>query len=274
MIAMTMSRPALLVLLALGIGMAGCNWGGDEAAAAGKPAQPVAGAGSPVVLVELFTSQGCSSCPPADRLLGELPAAVDGVQVLPLAFHVDYWNDLGWRDPFSSAQWTQRQEGYAKSIAEGRIYTPQLVVQGREHVVGSKRGEVLDLIRRAAGAKQSARIKATSAPRADGIAVSVDASLGGAGRADAWVALVENSLATKVARGENQGRALVNHFVVRRLARAFQVEGGAARAGQVTLALDPSWRRDHLSVTVFLQDPDSRAVLAAASAGSAAAARR
>jgi hypothetical protein len=266
MTAMTMSRPALLALLALGIGVAGCNWGGEEAMAGG-PARPVAKAGSPAVLVELFTSQGCSSCPPADRLLGELPAAVEGVQVLPLAFHVDYWNSLGWRDPFSSAEWTDRQEGYARSIASGRIYTPQLVVQGREHVVGSKRGEVLDLIRRAAADRPSARIKATASSGKRDIAVSVDAALGGrARRADAWVALVENSLATRVARGENQGRALVNHFVVRRLARAFRVEGDAARAGDVTLAVDPSWRRDNLAVTVFLQDPDSRAVLAAATA--------
>ena len=146
---MTIQRAALLAVIAIGgPPVAACGWGGEDAAAA--PATSTAKATDPAVLVELFTSQGCSSCPPADRLLGELPAAVDGVQVLPLAFHVDYWDDLGWRDPFSSADWTARQNGYARSLGAGRIYTPQLVVQGSADVVGSDRGGAVELIRRAA----------------------------------------------------------------------------------------------------------------------------
>jgi hypothetical protein len=265
---MTMNRAALLALIAAGgAPVTACGLGGDDAAAA--PAASTAKATDPAVLVELFTSQGCSSCPPADRLLGELPAAVGGVQVLPLAFHVDYWDDLGWRDPFSSAEWTARQNRYARSLGAGRIYTPQLVVQGRADVIGSDRGGAVELIRQAAHAPAArGHIQATATAGADRVAVSVDAGLaGGAGaRADAWVALVESSLATRVARGENQGRALMNHFVVRRLVKALSLEAGASRRGDVALALEPGWRRDHLGVTVFLQDPSSLAVLAAGSA--------
>ena len=239
---------------------AGCG-SGEEAAAAPNPSGQ-----SQAVLVELFTSQGCSSCPPADLLLGQLPEVVDGIQVLPLAFHVDYWDGLGWRDPFSSADWTERQNLYARAIASGRLYTPQLVVQGSAHVVGSDRKGAADLIRAAARRQPTARVQATAKAGRDRMTVSVDASLGRGPAADAWVALVESGLATRVARGENQGRALDNHFVVRRLVRAFRLEPGASRRGDVALALDPSWRRDRLAVTVFVQEPDSLAIVGAAAA--------
>jgi hypothetical protein len=271
MVAMRMIWPAAMSLLTLGALGAGCRWGGEEAAAAGASARPAAASSGPAVLVELFTSQGCSSCPPADRLLGALPGEVDGVQVLPLAFHVDYWDDLGWRDPFSSAAWTARQNRYAHALGAGRIYTPQLVVMGTADVVGSDRGKAIDLIRKAAGRPASgARIQATTASGQQALTVSVDAALGaakpGPARADAWVALVENGLATMVARGENQGRGLVDHFVVRRLTRAFTVEAGRPRRGDVELALESTWRRDRMAVTVFLQDEKDLAVLAAAAA--------
>src|SRR6266545_881299 len=140
-------RAALLVLaLAAPAAAGGCDPGGGDAAAA----TPAPAGARAAVVVELFTSQGCSSCPPADRLLTRLPGSIDGVLVLPLAFHVDYWDDLGWRDPFSSADWTARQKRYAAAIAGGHVYTPQLVVQGREDMVGSDRGAVEDAIRRAA----------------------------------------------------------------------------------------------------------------------------
>jgi hypothetical protein len=268
---MPMIRAATLALLTLGVLCAGCGWGGEDAAAG--PSTRAAASSGPAVLVELFTSQGCSSCPPADRLLGVLPGEVDGVQVLPLAFHVDYWDDLGWRDPFSSAAWTARQNRYAHALGAGRIYTPQLVVMGTADVVGSDRARAIELIRQAAREPASgARIQATTTASAgkQALTVSVEAALGtgkpGLARADAWVALVENGLATKVGRGENSGRGLVDHFVVRRLTRAFTVEAGHPRRGDVELALEPTWRRDRMAVTVFLQDGRDLEVLAAAAA--------
>ena len=270
---MTMIRAAAMPLVTLGALCAGCGLGGEDAAAS-PSARPAAASSGPAVLVELFTSQGCSSCPPADRLLGVLPGEVDGVQVLPLAFHVDYWDDLGWRDPFSSAAWTARQNRYAHALGAGRIYTPQLVVMGTADVVGSDRAKAVELIRQAAREQASgARIQATTEATTAGkqaLTVSVDAALGtgkpGLARADAWVALVENGLATKVGRGENSGRGLVDHFVVRRLTRAFTVEAGNPRRGDVELALEPTWRRDRMTVTVFLQDGRDLEVLAAAAA--------
>src|SRR5262245_2326035 len=108
--------------------------------AAGDPRSRRIDPGAPVV-VELFTSQGCSSCPPADRLLGELvrDGAIADRPVIALSFHVDYWNRLGWTDPFSRPAWSARQQAYADAMRDGRVYTPQLVIAGRSHVVGSRR---------------------------------------------------------------------------------------------------------------------------------------
>lgn len=266
-----MTRVALLLAAVAASGLSSCR-GRDEAAAAPARASTsdrTAARPTGAVLVELFTSQGCSSCPPADRLLGQLPSSVDGVEVLPLSFHVDYWDDLGWRDPYSSAEWTARQRRYSSVVAGGRVYTPQLVVQGAADVLGSDRDDAVEAIRAAARAERGGRIEARATESATGnqrLSVAVEAEIDGAARADALVALVESGLSTKVARGENGGRALANQFVVRRLVKAFALERGGVRRGEVHLDLDPAWRRDRLAVTVFLQDPASLRVLAAASA--------
>ncbi len=114
------------------------------------------------VVVELFTSQGCSSCPPADAFLGELARRED---VLALGFHVDYWNYIGWRDPFSSPSHSQRQQDYARRFGENRVYTPQMVVDGRAEFPGGKRGTAFAEIERAARRpKAEARAPPVSAP--------------------------------------------------------------------------------------------------------------
>jgi hypothetical protein len=253
-LAATLATAVAVVFGASGIGT---GMGGGKAAAGGA-ANPV--------LIELFTSQGCSSCPPADQLLARLPAEVNRVEVLPLAFHVDYWDDLGWRDPFSRAEWTARQRGYAHAIADERVYTPQLVIQGGAHVVGSDRAGAVAAIRAAAARPAGARIAATASGR-DRITVAVDAGLDPTSRAArVWVAVVESGLSTRVERGENRGRTLANPSVVRHLVEAFAIEAGRSRRGQVTVQVDPAWRRDRLSVIVFLQQPDTLRILAAARA--------
>jgi len=228
--------------------------------ATGRPAAPE----HPVILAELFTSQGCSSCPPADRLLSSIrDLAGDGAEVIPLAFHVDYWDDLGWKDPFSAAEWTERQRRYALRVSGGRVYTPMLVVQGRAHMVGSSQGEIEAALRRAA---RDPATGATIAAHASSPGkLTVDAAAGGA-RATAFVALVESGIDTTVERGENQGRVLRNDFIVRRLSRAFDLAANARKSETVDLALDPSWRRDRVVVVLFLQDPESLAIQAAARA--------
>ena len=244
----------------------------DPAAAAGSdpaPANPTAG---PVV-VELFTSQGCSSCPPADRLLtrlGDDPKLA--TQVFPLAFHVDYWNYIGWTDPFSSARWSERQRSYARAFGSNRVYTPELVVDGTTDCVGSQENLVYRKIHQALARTPAGRVDLRLAPGSgpNELQAVADARLARriSGRLELWVALYQKNLTTSVARGENADRTLRNDYVVRRLVKAFTLSGGpgAHGSGQVSLALDPSWKRSDLGVVAFLQDPDSRAIEGAARA--------
>jgi hypothetical protein len=172
------------------------------------------------VLAELFTSEGCSSCPPADQLLQLLDQQqpVSGAQILVLSEHVDYWNQLGWHDPFSTRQFTLRQEQYSRTLGR-EVYTPQLVVDGREQVLGNDPAAVQSAIARAAATpKHPVRIVAV---KRDGANAFVTVSVGALpkGRAEVWVAMAEDSARSSVTRGENAGRALSHVAVVRSLTK-------------------------------------------------------
>lgn len=229
-------------------------------------------AGAGPVVVELFTSQGCSSCPAADRLLSNLRYDPRwGNRVIPLSYHVDYWNRIGWEDPFSSAAWTARQRAYAKALGNGnRIYTPQLVVNGRRDCVGSAADEVVNQIDAALGARVAGRVRLKLAPAetAGAVKVGIDAQLDNAAQhdVDVVVALYQNGLSTAVPRGENAKRTLKNDYVVRRFAKAFSIPAaaGSRKAGEVSLPLDPRWKRSSLGVAAFLQDPVSLEIHGAA----------
>jgi len=171
-------------------------------------ALPAAAAERPV-LVELFTSQGCSSCPPADALLGELARRPD---VLPLAFHVDYWDRLGWKDPYSSAEATRRQRVYAGLFERGTVYTPQMVIDGKTDVVGSYRGEVLAAIAAARAGAAAVPIDLTT--QGDGLQVRVGAGAPGQ-RAALWLVGFDAHHETRVGAGENGGRTLAEWNIVR-----------------------------------------------------------
>lgn len=161
-------------LLACAVAAAACSGSAPRSPAMDRGDAGAAAKNHGAIVVELFTSQGCSSCPPADRLLTELAGRERERPVIALAFHVDYWNDLGWRDPFSSASATARQEAYARALGRG-LYTPQLVVNGRAHAVGSRRGEV----ERALGAATRVPTLAASAELAgDTLIVRADAPSG------------------------------------------------------------------------------------------------
>jgi hypothetical protein len=211
----------------------------DHAQAADRP-----------VLIELFTSQGCNSCPPADALLGEL-AHRPGV--LALAFHVDYWNGLGWQDPFSSSTATARQHDYAQRLGKRSIYTPQLVVDGAADAIGSDRGDVDALI-------AAARRRAVAGPSID---VATDgqggqiARIGAAeaGRATVWLAGYDRSHVTPVGRGENGGRTLTEYQVVRSLVRLGDWTGAAAEF--------PLPKHDGESAILFVQPDEPGPMLAA-----------
>ena len=162
------------------------------------------------VLVELFTSEGCSSCPPADRLLQTLDP-----QVFVLSEHVDYWDRLGWRDPFSSPVFTARQQRYAQALG-GEVYTPQMIVDGQEQVLGNDPAAVQKAIARA-----SARPKAPLDISMTGGAVTVRF----AGKGELWIAVADNSAVSKVTRGENAGRTLPHVAIVRTLKSAGKLNG-------------------------------------------------
>src|SRR5207244_1098357 len=162
------------------------------------------------ILVELFTSEGCSSCPPADAVLARLhqKQPVPGVQLLVLSEHVDYWNNLGWKDPFSDAIFTERQSLYGS-----RIYTPQVVVDGRIDVLGS---DEEGISRAARGAASEPHGTLRSVRSVHNVQISV-ARLPPHGPAQVIVAAVEDGLVSKVAKGENEGRTLAHTAVVRSL---------------------------------------------------------
>ncbi len=213
---------------------------------------------SGVAVVELFTSEGCSSCPPADRLLVDL-AGRDDPRLLPLAFHVDYWNRLGWTDPFSDAAYSRRQRAYARAFGSGRVYTPQLIVNGRRELVGSRRREAQAAVEQAL--EQPAQALVHVHADATGETVSVvygveDAPEG----AVLHLALVQRQAEQAVPRGENGGKTLHHANVVR------VFETVSAGTGTRSLALPGGLRPAEVAVIAYVQDPATMQVYGAAQA--------
>jgi len=218
-----------------------------------------------VALVELFTSQGCSSCPPADALLSKLDAepALRG-RVIPLSFHVDYWNHIGWSDPFSTRDWSERQRGYSRAL-RADVYTPQLVVNGARGMVGSSERAVRDAISAALAEQPSARLMVSAMSTPSGsISISVRGSQSTDATLEVWVALVEDDLVTRVSRGENGGRTLRNDNVVRVLRRAMTIPPKGDASGQIEMKPDPAWKLDNLEIVAFAQSPKSSKIHGAA----------
>jgi hypothetical protein len=177
------------------------------------------GRGRVPVLVELFTSEGCSSCPPADVLLEKLDRAqpVPEAEILVLSEHVDYWNSLGWKDPFSSHEFSSRQEAYGRRFRLDGVYTPQMVVDGSSEFVGSDSRHALAVIGQAARVEKVQmrilRIQPTAASPAN---LRVEVSPGHSS-GDVYLAVAENRASSQVLRGENRGRSLQHVAVVRRI---------------------------------------------------------
>ena len=219
------------------------------------------------VLIELFTSEGCSSCPPADQLLGQLAAQnpVPEVEIIAMSEHVDYWNGQGWSDPFSSAQFSRRQEEYARVLGSG-TYTPQMVVDGTTEFVGSKRGVALQALLRAGQKPKAVITIAKSGDDGNGTRFQVRmepaASLKGRGPFDVYLAVTEDNLSSNVARGENRGRKLSHTAVVRRLNLIGQGDDIAGLTAAPVVQLDRQWKPVDVRVIVFAQSRRTRAILA------------
>jgi len=262
---------SLLVLALFGTVGATYHLGlpGKEANQASNPR-----ARTPVVL-ELFTSEGCSSCPPADALLARLEEQqpIPGAEIIALEEHVDYWDHEGWVDPFSSEQWTLRQQAYASTFSDHGVYTPELVINGRTGFVGSREREARRNISEAASQPQTeVMVTLAKSEKRDSALfnVSVAKILGAqAGdTAEIWLAVTETALHSAVTRGENAGEDLHHAAVVRWLHKAGTADGSAvpAFAGHLETKLDAGWKRANLRVVAFVQEKRSRHILGAASA--------
>jgi len=219
------------------------------------------------VLVELFTSEGCSSCPPADALLSALSnASLPGALIVPLGLHVDYWDEQGWKDPASMPQATARQSAYALALGNGdRIYTPQLVVDGRDEMIGTDAPAIKKAITKALAAPH---VRIALRVDRDGEALVAHTTIADLPadavkeRVDVVLAVTEDGLMNVVKRGENAGRTLRHDAVVRSLTPMGRIEAAGEVSGRATL--NRGWRGDRLHAVVFLQGRKSQRIWGAA----------
>jgi hypothetical protein len=215
------------------------------------------------VLIELFTSEGCSSCPPADEALAFLEKEQPFAQaeIITLALHVDYWNNLGWKDEFSSPLFSQRQAVYAQKLKLDSSYTPQMIVDGRIEFVGSDLNKAVNAV-----------IEATKSPKAkidarfdeDILTVKIS-DVPKHEDATVFLAVTESDLASNVKRGENAGKNLRHSSVVRELRPLGKIEAKVDSFQQkAAINLQKAWKKENLNLVVFVQENNSRRVLGTA----------
>ncbi|MGI8467976.1 MAG: DUF1223 domain-containing protein [Pyrinomonadaceae bacterium] len=216
--------------------------------------------GKTPVLVELFTSEGCSSCPPADRVLSELdkdqPTA--GAEIITLSLHVDYWNNLGWKDRFSSPLYSQRQTIYGQKFKLDSIYTPQMIVDGEKQFVGSSLDEASKAVGESA---KTPKAKIELVRDEDKLKVIVS-DIPAHEDASVFLAIAEDDLSTKVGGGENGGRTLQHTSVARDLkplGRILPADNNFQT--ETMLQFQPDWKKENLKLIVFLQENQSRKIL-------------
>jgi hypothetical protein len=223
------------------------------------------------VLVELFTSEGCSSCPPADRFLQKLDGQpIEGAEMIVLSEHVDYWNHIGWKDPYSAGFYSERQSAYAKRFGLDSVYTPQMVVDGTSEFVGSNSGLADKAFRKALGvAKLPVHLSSISADAPNTLHAhletgALDASLGSPG-AEVYVVVALNRAESQVSAGENSGQRLAHVSVVKSLTKIGALKPGQGLAQDVQLKLEPGSDSRSLRLIAFVQEPRQGRILGAAS---------
>jgi hypothetical protein len=211
------------------------------------------------VVVELFTSEGCSSCPPADRALANFDSAA-----IILGEHVDYWDGDGWKDRFSSPLFSARQQEYGIAMNNTSVFTPQAVINGERQVLGSDSRALSSAIS-AASSKQGTPV--TLRMIGGNVSITVGKLPEGSHKADVLLAIAENNLSTNVGAGENAGRVLRHVAVVRTLSKLAELD--PSHPGEYTaearLNLKPEWIRSNLKVVLLVQDKQNRHILGAAS---------
>jgi hypothetical protein len=219
------------------------------------------------VVVELFTSEGCSSCPPADRLLQSLDEKqpFDDADLIVLSEHVDYWNDGGWVDPYSSKVFSARQRSYAEHFGLDSVYTPQVVVDGQLEAVGSNAVEIRNAVQAALRNRKVALTLANAVHERHQIKFHlVAADLPGTEASiTVYVAVAENKVRSSVSGGENGGRSLTHVAVVRAFAPVGTVKGGSGFSKEITIPMPPGSVSSGFRVVAFLQDDRSGKIIGA-----------
>lgn len=222
------------------------------------------------VLVELFTSEGCSSCPPADALLQKLDQQpLAGEEMIVLSEHVDYWNHEGWKDPYSARFYSDRQGAYARRLGLNDVYTPQMIVDGSDQFVGSDTALADKALRKASSdPKVALRLSSISmnSPNVLQAHLETDALLPSFGlrEADIYVVVALNRAESQVARGENAGRKLSHTAVVKSIVKVGTLRKGKAFAQDLQLKLEPGTDASNVRVIAFLQEPGQGRVIGAA----------
>lgn len=219
--------------------------------------QVIAKEGNGFVVAELFTSEGCSSCPPADKLVEKIQTENPGKSIYILAFHVDYWNRLGWKDRFSDAAYTERQRRYAEWLHLETVYTPQLVINGQSEFIGSGENAAVKAI--TAGLAQPSQKTLTLHAAVEGNTVHVDFQAANEKNAELVLALVQRSATSEVKAGENAGRQLSHVQIVRQL--HYQ---NVNNPKTITLNLPNDFMAKGWELTGFIQDKKDGRITAAA----------
>jgi hypothetical protein len=236
------------------------------------PSSPTPNNAHPVV-VELFTSEGCSSCPPADALLLRLENTqpIQGANVIAIEEHVDYWNHQGWTDPYSSSDWTQRQVDYVARLKDKEPYTPQMIVDGQTQVAGTE-SHVEEVIQNAAAQPQTPLTLTGQDSLSNGeqqFQVRVGKLLGNSDKdtAEVWLAITETGLASSVNAGENAGKDLHHASVLRSLRKIGVAKPATDSAFESSprVKFKSDWKRQNLQVVVFVQEKKSMHILGATS---------
>jgi hypothetical protein len=223
-----------------------------------------------IPVIELYTSEGCDSCPPADRWVsGLVTRKLAPAKVIPLAFHVDYWNQLGWPDRFAQAGFSQRQRDIARRKGAGFVFTPQFVLDGQDYRRGWLTDDLPAQLEKLNRSRPLADLELRLTVSADAIVLGGTASVADtatAKKSDVLIALTENRLATEVRAGENRGKRLEHDFVVRELAGPFAF--GDARTLELAHSFRPGadWKRENLAMVAFVQDRGTGTTLQALAA--------
>jgi hypothetical protein len=204
----------------------------------------------PRAVVELFTSQGCSSCPPADQIIGEL---AKDPSIIALSLPIDYWDYLGWKDTLADSRFSARQKAYSHMRGEREVYTPQVVVNGSAHVIGSDRARIEGAIEdtKKADGVMSVPISMTLAGKQINISVAASGKAPAAAHGEVWICSISKAVPIKIGRGENRGREITYHNVVRNLLKVGDWNGSP---GIWTVPLENISREGIDAAVVFVQD--------------------